>query len=249
MAQQKWWKEKILEEIQYLHQLGKDLSHSRVQATNPKLTSAAIRYFGSWKNAVEAANVDYEAIRERSEEARAQKVSKWSCERIIQEIHSLQQAEEDIRASVIEKKYPALFSSASRYFGGWQQAIAAAGIDYAQVKQAAKVTRQKNRLWSRMLILDRISEMIVDNESIERAYIQGKYPALYEMTVTYFGSWDAALKQLEKDRPLQPPQELGTAATQEKWMADLVEDKISGLYANAPDRSRLQDLLKTLESK
>ncbi|MCC6446178.1 MAG: hypothetical protein IT210_22340 [Armatimonadetes bacterium] len=248
MAQQKWSKERILEEIQYLNGLGKDLSHSRVQTTNPKLTSAAIRYFGSWKNAVEAAGVDYDTIREHSEEQRAQKVSKWSQERIVEEILSLRQTGEDLRASVIEKKYPALFSSASRYFGGWQEAIASARIDYVEVKESAKEIKQRNRLWSRLLILDRLSEMVLEGENLAPANIQAKYPALYQTAVTHFGSWAATLKHLQKNEPLPETAALKASESESGWVSGLVQDKIAEIETASPpteaqERARLKQLL------
>jgi hypothetical protein len=62
-----WTRRRIIEEIQRLHRDGQDLSQKAVMDSNGALLSAAksTRYFGTWRNAVEAAGIDYDTVRRR----------------------------------------------------------------------------------------------------------------------------------------------------------------------------------------
>jgi hypothetical protein len=75
----KWTAERILQRIQELHKKGEDLSHSAAKRNHQYLVVVAInsRFFGSWREAVEAAGIDYEDV---------SKHEYWSRERISERI-------------------------------------------------------------------------------------------------------------------------------------------------------------------
>ncbi len=156
MSRRVWSSDRILEEIQRLHASGSDITQSRVEAIDSKLTSAAIRYFGSWRAAVEAAGIDYSRIAEAGRRRRSEKMTKWTRERILEEIKSLFEAGDDLSSSVVRRKHLALYATARRpeHFGSWSSAVAAAGIDYEVVKQRNLERRRQAGDWKKRLLLD-----------------------------------------------------------------------------------------------
>jgi len=58
-----WREEDIIERIRALRNAGESLKSTNVRKNYPALYSAACRHFGSWRDAVEEAGIDYEAIR------------------------------------------------------------------------------------------------------------------------------------------------------------------------------------------
>jgi hypothetical protein len=59
----RWTPEMIIKEIRDLRTKGESLLSSEVQKSQNQLYSAACRHFGNWRNAVDEAGYDYEAIR------------------------------------------------------------------------------------------------------------------------------------------------------------------------------------------
>jgi len=127
-----------------------------MEAIDSKLTSAAIRYFGSWRAAVEAAGIDYSQVAALGRQKRAQKITKWTQERILEEIRRLYEAGEDLSSAVVRRKYLPLYATARRkeHFGSWAKAVTAAGVDYSRVKRGAKERRRENTDWKRRLLED-----------------------------------------------------------------------------------------------
>jgi len=58
-----WSAERIISEIRELHEAGRDLCHGYMNVDHGDLANAAIRTFGSWRRAIEAAGFDYNRIR------------------------------------------------------------------------------------------------------------------------------------------------------------------------------------------
>ncbi|MGQ9524726.1 MAG: homing endonuclease associated repeat-containing protein [Armatimonadota bacterium] len=156
MSKQIWSPELIIAEIRRLHAAGSDITQSRMEAIDGKLTSAAIRYFGSWGAAVEAAGIDYSQVAALGRQRRAQKVTKWTQERILEEIRRLYEAGEDLSSAVVRRKYLPLYATARRkvYFGSWAKAVTAAGVDYSLVKHGARERRRESADWKRRLLED-----------------------------------------------------------------------------------------------
>ena len=153
MPQRRWSRELILERIRELSRQGSDLTPSQVGAQQGALVSAAERYFGNWPAAVREAGIDYERVREAGRQRRSERIRKWSRERIVAEIRRLQRAGEDLSWGVMERKYQPLCAAAVKrcYFGSWSAALAAAGIDYEQVKAAARTSRRWKVRWRKEL--------------------------------------------------------------------------------------------------
>lgn len=199
----KWTREHILQRIRELHAAGEDLSHSAAKRRHQYLVVVAIndRFFGSWRQAVEAAGIDYEAV---------SKHEYWTRERIVERIRELHAGGERLSHEEAKRRHGALVSAASspRYFGSWGAAIRAAGLDYDAV-------RRINR-WSREKILATIRELHaqgqpVTNSNMRRLGYRGMMEAASR--AENFGSWAAALETAGLDPSGVETRELALAST------------------------------------
>lgn len=156
MSKRIWSPDLITAEIRRLHGSGSDITQSWVESIDSRLTSAAIRYFGSWRAAVEAAGINYTPVAEVGRKRRSEKMTKWSRESILEEIRRLHEQGEDLASSVVRRKHLALYATARRkeHFGSWSEAVTAAGIDYDAVKQESQARRKRMGDWKRRLLLE-----------------------------------------------------------------------------------------------
>ncbi len=180
----KWTKEHILERIRQLHTSGEDLSHSAAKRNHQYLVVVAIndRFFGSWRQAIEAAGIDYEEV---------SKHEYWDRERICERIRELHQAGESLSHEDAKRYHGALVSAASspRYFGSWGGAIRAAGLDYDQIRKINRWTREK--------IIDTISGLHEQGQSVHNGNMRRLgYRGLMEAAcrTENFGSWAEAVR-------------------------------------------------------
>jgi hypothetical protein len=196
MVSQHWSRDIVAREIRRLNEEGQDLRHSEVANRYQKLVSASVRYFGSWGAAVSAAGIDYAAIRRVSQTARSRKVTKWSRERIGDEIRKLIDGGESLAAATARSKHPALFSAAvsPRYFGSWRDALTSLGVDYDSILNSSRGptavpgdTRRSRMVMRRLRVLSVGARPLSDEQA------RLKYPRFYEQAVAAFGTWEAAV--------------------------------------------------------
>lgn len=127
----KWSQERIVAAIRARRQDDPFLQH--VCRDDPGLYYAAFRFFNGWRNAVEAAGAKpYHR--------------KWTKERIVEAIRTRHAQGLPIRG--ITGKDPALYSTAYRHFGSWQQAMLAAGLPW-KPKQWLSREQVLTAIWSR----------------------------------------------------------------------------------------------------
>jgi len=180
----KWTQERILQRIQELHAAGEDLSHSAAKRNHQYLVVVAIsdRFFGSWREAVRAAGVDYEEV---------SKHEYWNRDRICERIRELARDGESLSHEDAKRYHGALVSAASspRYFGSWGAAIRAAGLDYDQIRKIHRWTREK--------IIQTISQLHQQGESVHNGNMRRLgYRGLMEAAsrTENFGSWADAVR-------------------------------------------------------
>jgi tRNA A37 N6-isopentenylltransferase MiaA len=180
----KWTRERILQRIQELHREGEDLSHSAAKRHHQYLVVVAIndRFFGSWREAIEAAEIDYEEV---------SKHEYWSRDRICERIRELHVAGESLSHEDAKRYHGALVSAASspRYFGSWGSAIRSAGLDYDQIR---KINR-----WTRAKIIDTITSIHQQGESVSNSNMRRLgYRGLMEAACRSenFGTWADAVR-------------------------------------------------------
>jgi len=134
-----WTRERIVERIKELHTQGVDLSWRNVSLNvDPQLAAAATKksHFGSWREALEAAGLDYDSIRRYRE---------WDDERILRMVREFHERGTGLNAKNMEQEDITLITAARRRFDSWHQALIAAGLDYRQIVQRAPFKRGLGR--------------------------------------------------------------------------------------------------------
>lgn len=122
-----WDRERILARIRELHAQGVDLSWRHISTqVDPQLAAAATKpkHYGSWRNAIEAAGLEYAAIR---------RYRAWDEQTIIARVRELYGQGRDLNAKSMEEHDITLITAARRRFSSWHCALAAAGLDYEKI--------------------------------------------------------------------------------------------------------------------
>jgi len=134
-----WTSERIIKRIQELHKAGEDLSWRHISTeVDPQLAAAATRLnsFGSWRNAIESAGLDYDAIRRYKD---------WDEDRILEDLRSRQAQGQPLNAGEVCVSDTALITAARRTFGRGGGALEAAGLDAGQIRKRAPGQRRSRR--------------------------------------------------------------------------------------------------------
>lgn len=168
MPARKWTKDRVIAAIQERQQRGLPLFG--IYDENMALSNAATRLFGSWRKALVAAGIPG-----------AQPLQKWSKERVIEYILARQR--QGLALTKTWKEDRALHSAATRRFGGWQAALAAAGI---------KRTQGPRRLWTREIILKEIRKRAGQGLPLKAIYKLDR--ALNSAAQRHFGGWYKAIE-------------------------------------------------------
>lgn len=200
MPRQVWTQDRILERIIALQQEGKGLSPSRSDIRT--LVVAAVRYFGSWRQAVEAAGLDYDQVLAKSQAGRSRKLARWTREEIITRIRQLHLRQEDLASAQVRKTYPSLHAYARKpeFFGSWEAALQAAGLNPDEVESASRRVRPPaGKAWLRLLLLERLKELEQAGQPVANSEeIKKHHPSLYHSAVILFGTWQKAATALRK---------------------------------------------------
>ena len=181
MARLSWDKDQILVMLKKLHKEGKDLSYSNLAKKMQSLVSAAAYHFGSYRNAVEKAGLDYSEIVRRP---------RWNKPIIIKLIKQARRRGEDLYWSAVTKRrdelgLAAFASLQKRLFGTWDRALSAAGLDADEVSQYRK--------WTRDSILFDLRARHKSSEPLNSGAVQKEDPGLHAAAVRHFGAYDDAL--------------------------------------------------------
>ena len=114
----RWSKDEIAMEIRGLYLDGEELNYTSVEKNHLALLRAACRYFGSWKDAVEFAGLDYSKIR---------KYKAWTKAKIISASRNYRQDRSERNVST--KVDPHCGAACRQPLGSWRAALEAAGLN------------------------------------------------------------------------------------------------------------------------
>ncbi len=117
----KWTKETIIFELRQRSREHEPLNSGALQQADPCLHAAAVRHFSGYDNALLAAKLDPQKLRQR----RA-----WSKAAVKESLKSAAKAGQSLSDSVIRKEDPALYGAAVRLFGTFTAARSAAGVKW-----------------------------------------------------------------------------------------------------------------------
>jgi len=195
MPSRVWTKEKLVTQIQQLHQEGADLSPTAMQDTHSALFASArsSSHFDSWRAAIEAAGLEYITFKRIKQQ--------WTREEILSRIREMNAQGHDLLDPRFKNRHRTLYlaACAHRYFGSWKRAVQAAGLDHEQMRES--------RVWTQARILRTIQELAAQNKPLGWAFIEEHEPGLYRAArrKENFGSWASALRAAGVLEPAKAP--------------------------------------------
>ena len=180
-----WTRELVSEEIRNWQASGRPLYSHYMRQNFQELLAAGIRYFGSWRQAVEMAGLTYEDVR---------KYRAWSQERIVQTIQRLygEGADLSFRAMMLSKYAPMVYAAIRpNHFGTWKNALTAAGLE------AEEIYRYKS--WEDENIIEEIQRLNQVGADLSSKKMDESSNSLIAIARRRFGSWGEAVRRAGLD--------------------------------------------------
>jgi len=121
----KWTRDGIIFELRQHHRDRTALNSGAIQRADPGLHAAAVRHFSTYDEALRAAKVDPEKVRERRS---------WTKDDVTNGLRKSQKSGQPMSDSAVRRESPALYGAAVRLFGSFTLARNAAGIMWKRRK-------------------------------------------------------------------------------------------------------------------
>ena len=174
-----WTKSAIIHAIRARAEIRSSVTHSSMRPTSA--VPAALRIFGSFKNALQKAGVRYSPLKPHC----------WSRSAVVRAIRARCDSNQPVNCTAVIRDASPLYDAARRYLGGWNQALRAAGLDPDRVR----LTR---RPWTAKDVTDEIRRRVISGEPA--VYISAIRPAtFFHACERLFGSWEAAATAAKVD--------------------------------------------------
>lgn len=169
-----WTQLEVVRRIRELRVRGRALGERSVANGSPALVTAACQLFGGWKEALAFSGIDPSGVRQHR---------RWSRPELIRAIRSRRREGGSLAYRTVHLEDTGLLKAACRFFGTWEGALRAAGMDVGRIR--------KIRAWNPDKILRAI-------RTGARARQSGKLrpwdKGLFATVMAYFGSWRTALE-------------------------------------------------------
>jgi len=126
LCREAWNEETIVGQIRLRYQRGQAVNSGSIDRSS--LRSAAYRCFGSWRKALAAAGLDPDKIQKRKPRCKP-----WTAETVLQEIQRKHEMGEALNTNNISPY--SLRMSGAKFFGSWDAALTAAGLDPSTIRK------------------------------------------------------------------------------------------------------------------
>ncbi|WP_455392070.1 transcription elongation factor Spt5 [[Eubacterium] cellulosolvens] len=167
MSRRYWTEEKIVTEIQKLHDQGEDLWYRAMERNHKDLIRAAERYFKGWKNAVVAAGLKYDTIKKRTHQS-------WTEDKILKKLHKLKNEHPNLKASGVQKMDKKLYLAIIRQYSSFNNAIARLNEKFSDLPGATPAPNKTPENMKIFTVRTRIrSERNVGEAILSRAKSKG----------------------------------------------------------------------------
>lgn len=217
----KWSPRIVVEHILERYRKGLKLNSGYMQIYERALYQAGCAYWGSWRKAIEAAGIRYDDVRVLVPNP----PYKWNKQKIIAIIRERFRAGKPLNSNHIQTKERLLYGAALKYFGGWRQAIVAAGLDYEQVR-----TRKEVVAWTCDSIVAEIQRRYRAGLSMGGAAVYKEHPTLYVAAKRHFGTGGWAKARVRAGLSARDPK--AQKWTKEKVIEELRRLDASGIALN-----------------
>lgn len=177
-----WNKESIIKAIRAARRARQNISYNAMAAKKQALVSAAAYHFGSYRQAVEKAGIDYDEVMRRP---------RWSKPLIIRLIKQARRSGEDLHWLAVSKRRDELGKAAfaslqPRLFGSWSRALHGAGLDADEVRRYRK--------WDAASIVAELKQRNADGDGMSSGALQREDAGLHAAAVRWFTEYDKALR-------------------------------------------------------
>lgn len=203
----KWTAQLVGDEIKKWNDEGQALYSHHVRKNYQELLAAGIRYYGSWKLAVEASGIPYDDVR---------KYQNWSKDLIVAKIQELYQQGVDLSfRSMMLSKHNSMVYAAIRpnHFGSWKDALTGAGLAAEEI--------YRYRSWDEETILDEIRRLQTVGADLSSKTMDETSNPLIATARRRFGNWGAAVEKAGIDYT--------TVRRRRRWTKEMITDGIRGL--------------------
>lgn len=213
----RWDAETVVSAIRKLQQEGQALNLASVRRGNVVLVNAAVTYCGSWRNAIEAAGINYDSVKQKPVSKGKRRV--WSEDLVIDQIKWRVTQEKSIKGSVVYEEDSGLYNAARKFFGknGWSKARVAAGFQPHDPRPNLK--------WTRETVREEILRLYNEDVTLNSSYIHksSEYAHLQWAAQNVYGSWRVAIEASGLDY-----EEIQIKA-ESKWTRDVIITEIENL--------------------
>jgi Homing endonuclease associated repeat len=180
-----WTRQVVQDEIRTWKRDGKPLYSHFMRQNYQELLAAGIRYFGSWRQAVQTAGISYDDVR---------KYRNWSKARIIETLQKLESEHVDLsfRSMMLSKYAPMVYAAIRpNHFGSWKKALEASGLPAAEI--------YRYRTWDDDLILAEIQRMKKEGADLSSKRMDETANPLIATARRRFGNWCTAVERAGLD--------------------------------------------------
>lgn len=175
---QRWSKRRVLREIRRRKRLGLPLNVQVVRFDRGagSLSTMAWHHFGSWDNALAAAGIRPEAVR---------RIGRWDRARVVNEITARAASGRRLDQTAVRADRFPLLSAGRRWFGDWNRALKAAGLDPAK--------HRKLKRWNREEVIRALRRRQREGKSLEAWQVKREDGRLLTAVRRYLGRWEDAM--------------------------------------------------------
>lgn len=175
-----WNKETILQAIRQMQAEGRDLSLAAVKDRKlGSLLGPAMHRFGSWRNAIEAAGIDYSTV---------ERVREWNRENVLQALRKRYQTGRGMGGGAVQKEDIPLWAAAKRYFGSYQDALDTAGISIPQPPE--------EWTWPIPRLQEELRKLHKQGADLSSGRIRKTHRELFYAFRSRMGSWRKAVESI-----------------------------------------------------
>ncbi|MBV8756321.1 MAG: hypothetical protein JO257_03535 [Deltaproteobacteria bacterium] len=180
-----WDEDSVVEAIQAMHREGKSVAMSKV---SPRLYNAGCKYFGTWREAVETAGLDYDKVRLVREA--------YTKKEVIALLRRLAKKHPDM--AVFEANRHPHGRAARKVFGSTARGIAAAGLKDWPV-------RRSHAPLSKKLVIQQLRARKRAGKHVYMRAVQHEDPRLWRSGIAQWGRWPRVLAaaRLADDAPVR----------------------------------------------
>ncbi|MEK7640130.1 MAG: hypothetical protein AAB424_03275 [Patescibacteria group bacterium] len=183
-ASSTWTRNVIIVEIQKRHSQVLAINSREICLHHSALYCAACSRFGSWKKAVQAADIDYAKISMRT-------WGYWNKKTVITAIRKRSVLNKSLCVTAArkgDKSLSCLITAAQAHFGTWRNAIKAAGLNDQEL------LRMSNRHWTIAKIIRGIRKRFRAGKSLGFRTWSREDPTLYVAVMKHIGSRELGIR-------------------------------------------------------